>query len=476
MNGSIYTGASALLSYQSALNVESNNVANVNTVGFKSDTVSFADMMYQDSVGMGVSMNDPIKHFEQGSLVETGLDYDFAISGEGFFTVTDPLDGSTYYTRAGNFQTDAASNLVDGSDNYVMGVLPTITGDKITSDFSKNIGSTIIEDDTTIISSNTFATDYTKTATTSGISGTDYKTASNNISDIEELRIAYQSAISAYEKDITEGEEASFHIDEVTFPLITNADGEYRVEITINGVKYQEDFDTDVATTLNNLSDNINDTAGIISHVDTTTGVLTIQSIIPGQDLLASKSFLNEDVMVITNVSTESGSGKNLVDSIYTELKNLIESNGGKIATVQTEIVKTPSGTPPTLGVVSLNLDTLGISDNLVGSLVNDNGNIYLTQNGATYLIAKLAPVLFQESSSLNPEGNNLFSATVESGEPLFVAEKAEILNNYLEQSSTDLSEALVNLMVWQKAFDANSKTVTTSDELLQTALALKNS
>ena len=476
MNGSIYTGASALISYQSAINVESNNAANVNTVGFKSDTVSFADMMYQDSVGMGVTMSDPIKHFEQGSLVQTGLDYDFAISGEGFFTVSDPLSGATYYTRAGNFTQDVDSNLVDSNDMYVMGVLPTITGDKITSDFTTNIGSVIIEDDTTIISLNTFATDYTKTATSSGVSGTNYKSLTNNISDIAALQTAYQAAIEAYSRDIEEGEAASVHVDEVTYPLTVASDGSYIAEITINGVKYQEDFDTDVATTLNNLSDTINRTSGITSSVDTTTGVLTIESMIPGEKITTSKAFLNASSLPISEISTESGSGQNLVDAIYAELQTLIEANGGELATIQTEIVKTPSGTPPTLGVVSLNLDTLGISDTLVGSLVNDNGNIYLTQNGASYLVAKLAPVLFQESSSLNPEGTNLYSATAESGDPLFVAEKAEIINNYLEQSSTDLSETLVNLMVWQKAFDANSKTVTTSDELLQTALALKNS
>ena len=113
MNGSIYNGASALIAFQSAIDVESNNVANVNTVGYKSDTVSFSDLMYQNNIGMGVTMNDSIKNFSQGSLIETGLDYDFAISGEGFFTVVDPQDDAVYYTRAGNFRKDVNSNLVD---------------------------------------------------------------------------------------------------------------------------------------------------------------------------------------------------------------------------------------------------------------------------------------------------------------------------------------------------------------------------
>jgi flagellar hook protein FlgE len=484
MNASLYNGASGILSFQNAINVESNNAANVNTVAFKSDTVSFADLIYQDGVGRGVTSNDPVKNFSQGNLVETGLDFDFAISGEGFFTLQDFQTNATYYTRAGNFQKDTDSNLVDASGNYVLGVLPVISGDKITSEFGNFIGSTIIEDDETIISINSFATDYTKTVTSTGVSGSDYKTASDNLSDIEILKKAYQDAISAYEKDIVVGDEASIHIDEVTFPITTSGDGTYIAEITINGIKYQESFDTDIATTLNNLSDSINTRSGITSRVDTTTGVLTIESMVPGENVSTSLAKLNNDTLPITLISTESGSGKNLVDDIYSRLQNLIEANGGEIATIQSVINKTPSGTVPFVGAVSLNLNSLGISSSInldgdaindASELINDNGSLYLRQNGANYLVAKLAPVLFQESSSLNPEGNNLYSSTEESGDPLFVSEKADIINNFLEVSSTDLSETLVNLLVWQRAFDANSKSVTTSDDLLKTALALKN-
>lgn len=475
MNGSIYNGTSALLSFQKAIDVESNNISNVNTVGFKADTVSFSDMMYNNNIGMGVTMNEPIKNFNQGGFKETGLDYDFAIDGEGFFTVVDPQDESVYYTRAGNFRKDANSNMVDINGMHIMGVLPVVTGDKITSDFSRIMGSAVLEDETTIISSNVFATDYTKTATTSGVSGTNYKSASSNINDIEALRTAYQNALTLYEDKIEDGTAASVHIDTVTYPLITDGAGNYEAEITINGIKYQQDFDTDVATTLKNLSDSINTTAGLMTSVDTTTGILTISGMIPGEKITTTKAKINDNTLGITLVSTESGSGKNLVDAIYTELQNLIVANGGQIASVQTEITKTVSGTPPTLGKISLDLDTLAISDNMIGDLYNDNGDIYLNQNGARFLVGKLAPVLFQYSSSLNPEGQNLYSATAESGDPLFVAEKAQIINKYVEVSSTDLSQSLVDLMVWQKGFDANSKTVTTSDELLKTALALKS-
>jgi len=65
MNDSINNGRSGLLSFQKALDIESNNIANVNTVGFKSDNISFSDMMYQSGIGKGVSMNAPVKNFDQ---------------------------------------------------------------------------------------------------------------------------------------------------------------------------------------------------------------------------------------------------------------------------------------------------------------------------------------------------------------------------------------------------------------------------
>ena len=474
MNGSIYAGKSALLSFQKALDVESNNISNVNTVGYKSDIISFSDLMYQGGIGKGVTMNDPVKDFGQGGLKMTGLDYDFAINGEGFFTVVDPQDGSTYYTRAGNFRKDANSDMVDINEMHIMGILPVISGDKITEEYSQSIGSSVVEDDNTIISLNIFSTNYKKTAVDTGISGTNYKTSSSNIDDIEALRTAYQSAILAYEKNIVPGDVASSRADSVTYPTSVDDQGNYRPEITINGIKYQQEFENSVGKTLQLLSDKINKTAGITSKVDITTGVLTIESMIPGAKMGTTNAKITNNNLAVNTISKESGSGQNLIDAIYTQMQTVMNANGAKLATAKSEISKTPTGTPPTLGKISLDLDALGLSSNLVGELKNDNGDIYLEQGDAKFLVAKLAPVLFQYSSSLRPEGHNLYSATSESGQPLFVSEKAEIINGYVEVSSTDLSESLVNLMVWQKAYEANSKTVTTSDDLLKTALALK--
>ena len=107
MIGALWTGISGLSSQQQALDNESNNIANVNTVGFKSSRISFADQMYQDRIGKGSKILDAEKLYVQGNLKLTGVSYDMALSGEGFFSVANNRTSGTseiLYTRAGNFR------------------------------------------------------------------------------------------------------------------------------------------------------------------------------------------------------------------------------------------------------------------------------------------------------------------------------------------------------------------------------------
>jgi len=475
MNTAIYNGTSGLNSFQNAINVESNNISNISTVGFKSDRISFADLLYQSGVGKGTSMVDPIKDFSQGQIQETGIGYDFAIKGDGFFTVLDPQDNATYYTRAGNFQRSSTGMLVDINKMYVEGVIPVVSGDKITDEYTRRIATSLQEDATTLSSINTFATDYTVTTQSTGVSGNNLKTIADNISDIEAVGRAYQDALDAYEKNLVPGEPTTYAQNSVTFsPLETNDKGEYTLELIIDGVKYQQRYDTSIDNTLRLLSDQINSYTGITSSVDTSTGTLTIDSLIPGQSMGVVQAKLNDINMDVNTHMLAAGSGKNLVDETYAQFKRLVEAQGGKVATTVSTLTKTPTGTPPDVAPINLDLDQLGISDNMFGEILNKNGNLYLTQGDATFLVGKLSPVVFQSKESLAPQGNNLYTQTEQSGSPLFVAERSQVVNNQLEVSTTNLTESLVNLMTLQKAYDANSKSVTTADEMLKTAIELK--
>ncbi len=100
------------------LNVTANNIANVNTTGFKESRSEFADLfsatsygLSKNAVGSGVRLSNVAQQFSQGNNEQTGRSLDMAISGEGFFTMS--MNGARVYSRAGNFQTDQAGYVVN---------------------------------------------------------------------------------------------------------------------------------------------------------------------------------------------------------------------------------------------------------------------------------------------------------------------------------------------------------------------------
>jgi flagellar hook protein FlgE len=127
---------------------------------------------------------------------------------------------------------------------------------------------------------------------------------------------------------------------------------------------------------------------------------------------------------------------------------------------------------------LQLRLDTLGISDTALGEFsVDKTGLITIKQDGVSFAIGQLAIALFNNNRGLEPVGDNLLAKTNESGSPMYNinnAKAAEVQGRTLELSEADLSESLVNLMVFQRAFEANAKSITTSDELLNTLINLK--
>lgn len=137
MSQSLYTAMGGISAAQTALNVTSNNIANLNTTGFKSSSVNFSDVFYTsissgtaatdttgginpEQVGLGVQVSSISKNFSSGTWVATGKTTDLMIQGEGFFTVQSP-SGEVFYTRAGNFSFDSDGDLVTSIGDKVLG-------------------------------------------------------------------------------------------------------------------------------------------------------------------------------------------------------------------------------------------------------------------------------------------------------------------------------------------------------------------
>src|SRR6202789_2049782 len=136
------TAATGMAAQQLNVEVISNNIANMNTVGYKKQRAEFEDLLYQDvqragsqssdtgtivptgiQIGAGVKAGSVYRITTQGSPTQTGNSLDLAINGQGYFQVLQP-DGTTAYTRAGNFSTNAQGQLVT-ADGYQ--VIPQVT-------------------------------------------------------------------------------------------------------------------------------------------------------------------------------------------------------------------------------------------------------------------------------------------------------------------------------------------------------------
>ncbi len=143
--GTLTSGVSAMRSFTKGLEVIGNNIANVNTVGYKSSRAVYADSfsntlrgaapstattsnMSATQVGTGVKLSSVVSRYTQGSLNTTGVTTDLGISGNGYFRVLNPVDGQEYVTRAGAFRIDDTGYLVTSQGYRVLGLTGGVAG------------------------------------------------------------------------------------------------------------------------------------------------------------------------------------------------------------------------------------------------------------------------------------------------------------------------------------------------------------
>lgn len=155
----MYTSISAMINLQSSQTVITNNIANVNTTGYKSETLvskTFDDVLISNNdkyvngkgtkqelgvLNLGVQIDEVATNYSQGTLVESDNETDFALNGNGFFTVRDD-EGNTYYTRDGAFNINSEGYLVNSSGYEVLNTnnQPIYVGNsKITVDRNNNV-------------------------------------------------------------------------------------------------------------------------------------------------------------------------------------------------------------------------------------------------------------------------------------------------------------------------------------------------
>ena len=559
MIGAMWNGIAGIWQHDKGIGVESNNLANSNTVGHKKDQISFSDLLYsQGGFGKGVQTQTISKQFEQGNIVQSGVGIDVAIEGKGFFVVKSRENpNEIYYTRAGNLVQAKDGFLVTQDDYKIQGLVPqskiTTTTNPVdmmfTDEYAKSLVSTNINNGSgTIYNINAKASDYVSSSKDDDIlkKGDGYKTSQNKINDIEALKADYIEKLNKFLMDqsttntpsISQKSQIDFSsnlsslqatdntisvtIDNKTYSvkfdvnstindeemqklydfLDTNGKAKYNL-VDPNSIQSQANIDAMPTTTpqeildkataqalrddqinsytnanslinaMKDLSDKISSKEGMSSSVKD--GTLVIDTLIAGGSFNISDIKLNDTNFSSTKLQEAvKGSGLAMVDSARDALKNAVENADGKFLQI-TNVLEYGN-----LGVIGENdinvrLDELGISDKSTADIsISDDGFVFVKSQGHSFLVGRLSTAGFRNEQGLEPMGGNLFQASQYSGNPFNSDTMNIIRGGALERANIDYGSTLTQIMVYQKAFEASSKSITTSDEFLQTAIQMK--
>lgn len=484
MIGGLWNGISGLNGFEKALNVESNNISNVSTVGYKEDVISFEDMMYQNRFGKGSSVQNVSKAMsQQGGIKLTNGEYDVAIEGKGYFIVGNTTPNGTletYYTRAGNFARSEAGFLQtqNGMDVLGLNAVSVPANTKFTNDYTKVIASQAIGSPTSLQTINAKSTDYISSATNDDIanSGNNYKNKASKIRDVEALIVDYKNKLSLYSSNpsVASTNSIAQKTEANLSTYMNNLTKENdKIEITIDNTKITQLFDTDMETTLKKFSNKISDVAGLTSSIDTTTGILTVDSLIPGKEVKFTNLVINQNALNPYNTQeAQLGTGLALVESSKSALKDALTRTNAQFLDILSTIDLTGQENL-NVSKMQLSLENLNLS-NIDGNVEISDGIIYVKDGENKFLVGKVQTAFFTNEQGLSPSGNNLYQASKDSGDAKYAGELNKLVGTSLEQSKANLGNSLTALLIYQKAFEANSKSITTSDDMLQTAIQLK--
>eukprot|EP01022_Parablepharisma_sp_SALTPOND_P006327 TRINITY_DN125784_c0_g1_i1.p1 TRINITY_DN125784_c0_g1~~TRINITY_DN125784_c0_g1_i1.p1 ORF type:complete len:519 (-),score=40.89 TRINITY_DN125784_c0_g1_i1:177-1520(-) len=204
----------------------------------------------------------------------------------------------------------------------------------------------------------------------------------------------------------------------------------------------------------------------------------------PNLSLLVEAKNVNGELVIQSKTTGEEFSGilkyydgGTATGTEYVKEKNLELSGNTGTGAEFMQIVSTVEQ-ETSMSSLQLKLDSLGLTDSYLGEFsVDESGLITMSQDGVDYVVGQIAIAQFANNIGLEAVGDNLLEETTESGKAIYTTNNDNSTvfeSETLELSTADLSESLVNLMVFQRAFEANSKSITTADEILTTLIQLK--
>ena len=435
MPSAFFTGLSGLQSHSQAVQVVANNLANLNTIAFKGSRSDFRDLFYQSvgqsrsgvvsQIGIGTAPISVFRRFEQGTVQNTGGLLDAAIQGEGFFIVKD--GDLTQYSRAGNFQLNAARELVTINAEGVMGW----TRDPSTGQIR------------------------TGTEEPINLQGQD-RIEPTATSTLEVNANLQTGATATFSRPVEIFDSlGGSHVLTLTFTplapaaLTAGSSAGYEISVTLPA-----DEVIDTVTNLPPLSDpNLVVGQPLIVEFDAN-----------GQlDIAISPTVIDIEMATQAPALRYANNAQDLdIEWNLLDLAQAPRITSVAAASAITDLFQ--DGTP------SAELVSISMAD---GGVMNG-----LYSDGRTLQLAQLAMARFTNTQALQAVGSNNFVRTAAAGEALVgrpnEAGRGSIIGLSLETSNVDIAQEFTNLLTYQRGFQANSRVITTADELNQEALNLK--
>ena len=455
MMRSLYSGVAGLKTHQTKMDVIGNNIANVNTVGFKSSQVLFKDVLYQTTqsatgatgssggtnakqIGLGSGVATVSVTQTNGSAQSTNNPYDLMINGSSFFVVN--RAGTNYFTKVGAFKTDDSGNLVTGSGDLVMGwQVDPDNPTEIKRDTVSALRPEAEENQTAspemtskMYMHGNIASVDSKLQTTDGVVTT--------VPIYDNLGYAYTVKFKITQST-TDSSLYNLSIDSIK--------DSNNVDILQNG--YQ--------ASLGDATIKFDPDSGKFVGMGGVAGVGATSLTITPTD--ASKGNVFQD-----HSSPNQG---DWIDSIELDCSNMTmySTKGGEC---NVETVR--GGTDSTGG------------GRRVGSLtdvsIDTAGKIYgVYDNGVTKLLGQIAVAKFINPAGLEAIGDSLYKETRASGEFDGIGQDIEaagekMTQGVIEMSNVDLSQEFTEMIVTQRGFQANSRIITVSDTLIEELVNLK--
>ncbi|WP_420869150.1 flagellar hook protein FlgE [Cytobacillus horneckiae] len=502
---SMYSGISGMKNFQTKLDVIGNNIANVNTAGFKKSRVTFKDAMNQmvsgassptdirggrnaTQVGLGSTLATIDVIHSGSSLQTTGRALDLGIEGDGYFIVRQ--GNSQYYSRAGNFYLDDNGSLVnsDGlkvqayNQNGVLGdvivnvnaSLPAVTTKEIAFEGNlaadANVG--------TVFSQQIKTVDENGNAHASTVY---FKKLDNNQWGVFINQEPKPSSVGTISADEDNGSTGNLSVtnpngytgkQDTSWSIKANGDGSYEVSVDEAG---------QITTTTINASD-VKD--GKFTHLGLE---IDLNNIEPEPSLDDSWSF---DVTAPTqpenNMILNFDANGNIVNADAIKNNIRVDIPSGQIDTTGTADDESKllvnldfSKLTQVNGSTNANVFPDGYTEGKLESFnIGPSGEINgVYSNGLIDILGTIAIAKFSNSSGLTKAGNNLFQESVNSGTAnIGVAGdgRGTLAAGSLEMSNVDLSEEFTEMITAQRGFQANTRIITTSDEILQELVNLK--